>query len=105
MDAFVRSRTCHGVTDQRVIIVDGLFNRQLKSLPLQTLAEVSPSERSNRSGTITFGPNTSPYGALGRTWTGMGRRMAPAFDPIDGVRRVHALIREAQQSARRPIPV
>jgi len=104
-DAFMRSRTYYGVTDQRVIIIDGLFNRQVKSLPLPTLSDISLSERSNRSGTITFGPNTSPYGSLGRTWPGMGRRMAPAFDPIDDVRRVYALIREAQQSAHRPIAV
>lgn len=100
-DAFMRGRTYYGVTDQRVIIIDGLFNRQVKSLPLPTLSDISLSERSNRSGTITFGPNTSPYGSFGRAWPGMGRRMAPAFDPIDDVRRVYTLIRDAQQSGRR----
>jgi hypothetical protein len=102
-DAFLRSRTYYGVTDQRVIIVDGLFNRQVKSLPLTTLSDISLSERSNRSGSITFGTNNFPFASLGRSWPGMGRQMAPAFDSIDEVRRVYALIREAQQSARRPI--
>jgi hypothetical protein len=102
-DAYQRSRTFYGVTDQRVIIIDGLFNRQVKSLPLPTLSDISLSERSNGSGTITFGPSATPYGVFGRTWPGMGRRMAPAFDPIDDARRVYTLIRDAQHSARRPV--
>jgi hypothetical protein len=102
-DAFQRSRTYYGVTDQRVIIIDGVFSRQVKSLPLPTLSDISLSERSNGSGSITFGPNNAFYTPFGRAWPGMGRKMAPAFDPIDDVRRIYALIREAQQSARRPV--
>lgn len=100
-DALMRRRTYYGLTDQRVILIDGMFNRQVRSLPLSTLGEISLSEKSNRSGSITFGPNASPYGSFGRIWPGIGGKMAPAFDPIDDVRRVYALIREAQQSARR----
>lgn len=100
-DAFMRKRTCYGVTNQRVVIIDGLFSRQVRSLPLTTLADLSLSERSSRSGSITFGANTSPPGSLSRSWPGTGRRMTPAFDSIENVRQVDSLIREAQQAARR----
>ena len=100
-DAFMRTRTYYGVTNQRVIIIDGLFSRQLRSLPLATLGDMSLGERSNRTGSITFGASASPLGSFSRSWPGAGRRMTPAFDPIENVRQVYNLIREAQQAAQR----
>lgn len=101
VDAVQRSRTYYGVTDQRVIIIDGLLNRQVKSLTLTTLSDISLSERPGRSGTISFGPNNFSFSPFGRVWLGMAARMAPAFDQIDDARGVYALIRDTQQAARR----
>ena len=100
VDAWQRSRTCYGVTNQRVILAGGILARQVKSLPLATLSDLSLQERSDGSGTITFGPVASPYGSLGRGFPGMNRASTPAFDPIDHARQVYSLIREAQLSGR-----
>ncbi|SFR85614.1 PH domain-containing protein [Dyella sp. OK004] len=100
-DAYLRRRTYYGVTDQRIIILSGLFTRQVKSLPLTTLSDITFSERSDRSGTITFGPNNFGFSMMaGTPWPGTSGRMPPAFDLIGDARHVYALIREAQQSAR-----
>ncbi len=102
VDWYQRTRTYYGVTDQRVLILDGMFNRQVKSLSLSTLTEIALKERSDRSGSITFGPGTSANSWFGRTsWSGMNNnRQAPSFDMIADARKVYVLIREAQQSNR-----
>ena len=43
-DAAERRRTVYGLTNERVLIISGLFRRQVKSLNLRTLPEVSLSE-------------------------------------------------------------
>jgi hypothetical protein len=57
-DSYQRARTCYGVTGQRVIIVNGLWGREVKSLALQSLGEISLNERADKGGSITFGPTT-----------------------------------------------
>jgi hypothetical protein len=98
VDSYRRARTYYGVTDQRVIILSGLMKREVKSLNLVGLNDLSLSERSDRSGTITFG-STSPVYAMwsGTGWPGMGNRLPPAFNFIDDARTVYDLIREAQR--------
>lgn len=101
VDWYQRTRTYYGLTDQRVIILDGLFNRQVKSLTLATLSDITLSARSDGNGTITFGPGTSTSSWFGRSsWRGMNNQQAPAFDMIEDVRKVYAMTREAQQSNR-----
>lgn len=100
-DSLQRARTDYGVTDQRVIIVAGLFGRRVKSLALASLVDISLSERSNGSGTITFGAGTGVTSWLGgSSWPGMRNRQPPAFEMIQDARRIYALIRETQQSNR-----
>ncbi len=102
VDWYQRTRTYYGLTDQRVIILNGLFSRQVKSLPLATLSDISLSERSNASGSISFGPVAAAVSWFGRSsWSGMNNRQVPAFDMIEGVRKVYALIRETQQANRK----
>jgi len=100
-DAYMRSRTEYGVTDQRVIIVNGLFTREVKSLPLVSMADITLSERSDRAGSIQFGP-TPPGGSLmaGTPWPGAAKRLPPTFDLIDNVREVYDQIIKAQQASR-----
>ncbi|RAN77257.1 hypothetical protein B5P43_21440 [Bacillus sp. SRB_336] len=101
VDWYQRTRTYYGLTDQRIIILGGLLNRQVKSLTLATLSDITFNVRSNGSGTITFGPGTSTSSWFGRSsWRGANSQQAPAFDMIADVRKVYALIREAQQSNR-----
>jgi len=101
VDWYQRTRTYYGLTDQRIIILGGLLNRQVKSLTLATLSDITFNVRSNGSGTITFGPGASTSSWFGRSsWRGANSQQAPAFDMIADVRKVYALIREAQQSNR-----
>nr|WP_225561601.1 PH domain-containing protein [Rhodanobacter sp. DHB23] len=101
VDSLRRAHADYGVTDQRVIIVDGLFGRRVKSLALEGVADMSLSERPDGSGTITFGSGTGPSSwPGGSSWPGMRNRQPPSFEMIPGVRQVYSLIREAQQSNR-----
>jgi hypothetical protein len=98
VDARVRGRTWYGVTNERVIIVSGLFYRRTKSLNLPTLSDLSLSERSDGSGTITFGPSL-PFGARFGGMPGAGQYGPPTFDTIDDAKNVDGLIRQVQSAA------
>jgi Bacterial PH domain len=97
VDAWRRSRTTYAVTSERVIINSGLFTPTSKSLALRTLSDVTLQERSDGTGTITFG-NASPFAAMsaGMSWPGMPQ--IPAFEMISDARRVYSIIREAQRA-------
>lgn len=102
-DAFQRSRTYYGLTDERVVIISGIFFREVTSLMLHALAEVSFREHTNGRGTIVFGPADRSLGAdFSRGWRGSARRVAPSFDAIDDARRVHDLLRQLRAADRRP---
>ena len=96
-DSHNRNHTFYGVTDERIIIVSGLFSRQTKSLNLRTLTDVSMTERSDGSGTITFGA-VHPMGSFfpASSWPGAGRYAPPSFDLIDSAKEVYGIIRSAQ---------
>ena len=98
-DSYQRARTYYGVTDQRVLILSGLLNRRTTSIALPNLGEVSLTERSDRSGSITFGTPNAAYPAWwGSSWPGTGYKTAPTFDLIDDVRQVYSAIQEAQRA-------
>lgn len=99
VDARSRERTYYGVTSERILILNGLFSQQTKSLQLRTLTDVSLTQRGDGSGTITFGPAHSmsavfPAGA----WPGAGRYSPPSFDLIERAKEVYDVIRNAQRS-------
>jgi Bacterial PH domain len=100
VDALARGRTYYALTDQRAIIVSGLVNQQVKSLPLRTMSDVTVTERADGSGTITLGPSIGMYGWFaGSGWPGRGRYQPPAFEMIEDVGRVNNLLRDAQSRA------
>jgi hypothetical protein len=102
VDKKQREKTSYGVTDQRIIIRSGLFNRSTKSLSLRTLTDLSISEKSDGFGTITFGPVHQFYAWFGGgcSWPGGGRYSPPCFDTIPEAKRVYEVIRKAQDAAR-----
>lgn len=93
-DAWRRSRTFYGVTNQRAIIIGGLWKRTVTSIELKTLENSSFSERANGSGTIRLGPG-SPFSGIfaGSSWPGGAKYVAPSFERIADVRKVYELIR------------
>ena len=100
VDARTRGRTFYGVTSERIIIVSGLFSRQTKTLQLRTLSDISLTERSDRSGSITFGPQHPMAQRLPSGWPGAGQYAAPAFDMIERAKEIYDLIRETQRTAK-----
>ncbi|QWT18777.1 hypothetical protein KPL74_13615 [Bacillus sp. NP157] len=100
-DAYLRGKTAYGLTDDRVIIVGGLFSVEIKSLQLATLSDMTLSERPDATGTIQFGPNPPGRNAFpGTPWPGRQGQMAPAFDLIPHARKVYDLIVRTQQERR-----
>lgn len=100
-DAYLRGRTQYGVTNQRVIIVSGMLSREVKSLPLAPMADITLNEQSNRAGSIQFGP--TPPGRswmVGTPWPGATRSQPPRFDLIGNVREVYDLIIKTQHGCR-----
>lgn len=99
VDSYLRARTYYGVTDRQVIIVSGFSGKEVKSLSLNGLGEISLKERADRSGSIIFGASNPRYAMWrGTAWPGANKQLAPAFDPIEEVRKVYGIIRDAQHS-------
>ncbi len=100
VDAWQRARTYYALTDQRAIIISGIMSRQVKSLPLRAMSDITLSERADGSGSITLGPSSGPYTWFaGSGWPGTGRYQPPAFQMIENVRQVHTMLRDAQANA------
>jgi hypothetical protein len=97
VEAKQRTRMAYGVTDRRAVIISGLFSKNVKSLALKTLTEVTLTERPDGTGTITFGPSHPMARWYGNTaWPGMGAYSSPCFESIRQARDVYATIRESQ---------
>lgn len=97
-DAVSRAHTFYGVTNERIIIVSGMLIRKTVSLDLRLLSEISVTDKSNGSGTITFGRSNPFSQFFGQaSWPGIRRYAVPAFDLIDNAKKVYEVIRQAQQ--------
>ena len=104
VDAKQRAKTYYGVSNERVIIISGLFRRSINSLNIDTLTDVSLTERGDGSGTITLGPTNPWHGWFGGSnWPGAGQYSAPALELIDNARHVYETIRDAQREAKKSI--
>jgi hypothetical protein len=99
VDARQRANTSYGVTNQRVIIVSGILTKKVKSLNVRSLSDLSLDEKSNGSGTISFGASGYPaFWPSGMAWPGIPSP-APAFELRENARTVFEIIRKAQASA------
>lgn len=98
VDAAQRSKTFYALTNERILIVSGLFSRNVRSLSLRTLDQVDLSARASGQGTIKFG-RSSGYGSLALPgWPGMKGYLPPMFEMIPDATAVAKLIREAQRA-------
>lgn len=98
LDAFQKRKMVYAVTSQRVLILQGVINRSVRSINLRALPEILLSVRSNGSGSILFG-QASPYGQAYRSMGWMGMPGMTAFENIPNVRQVHEIILRAQREA------
>jgi Bacterial PH domain len=101
VEARQRANTFYAVTAQRVIIASGLFRKTVKSLSLKTISDLSFSQRSDGSGTITFGaqhPFAAMFGGMS-SWPGAEQYLGPRFDLVPQAREVYEMVRNAQAAA------
>ena len=99
VDAMRRKNTFYGLTNKRVIIVSGLFNKKIESLNIGGIKDISFTEKRNGYGTITFGRKNvlSPFYA-GSTWPG-AKNDIPMFELIPNAKDVYYQIRNLQGKA------
>lgn len=96
LDARQRANTFYGVTNERVIMVSGIFNQKIKTLPLKTLYDISLNERADGTGTITFGPDMPSKSWIEKIFSKDEDIVYPDFTRIPQARKVYEIIREAQ---------
>jgi hypothetical protein len=96
LDAKKRASTIYGITHDRVIIKSGIFSRDVKSLNIRTLSDISINQKADNSGTITFGPNDFRYSMMqGMEWP--GAKQPPRLEFIKDVKTVYDKIIEIQR--------
>jgi hypothetical protein len=95
-DAHRRGRTFYTLTDRRAIILSSGASRKVASLNLKTISDITLTEKSDGTGTITFGP-THPlaYWGAGMRWPGVPQG-PPTFEMIPDAQQVYRLARQAQ---------
>jgi hypothetical protein len=98
-DSWQRSRIYYALTNERVIIISGIFNQSTKTLDLMKIPELNISKKGNGRGTIIFG--ASPPMAWAYTGSGfpnMGRyNIVPSFEMIDDAQTVYQHIKRLQR--------
>jgi Bacterial PH domain len=98
VDFLQRKKTFYGITNERIIIVSGVFSQETKYIDLEGLTETSIEESQNGYGTITFGrdeindSNNWFYSNDNDT----NVIYAPKFKHIPNAKNVHEIIRNTQ---------
>lgn len=96
VDAKKRANTIYGITEDRIIIKSGLFSKDIKSLNIRTLSDITFHQKNDSSGTITLGPTDSRYAMMqGMEWPGV--KQAPRLEFIEEVKKVYDKIIELQR--------
>jgi Bacterial PH domain len=96
VDAKKRANTVYGITEDRIIIKSGIFNRETKSLNIRTISDITFNQKADNSGTITLGPINSRNSMMeGMEWPGVVQPPRLAF--IDNVKTVYDKIIELQR--------
>jgi hypothetical protein len=97
-DAWQRSKTYYAVTNERVLILSTLFNRNVRALNLKNLYDINLNVHNNGRGSIIFGtphPMAAWYG--GFKWPGTEQYTAPTFELIEEARMVYDTVQRAQR--------
>jgi len=99
VDAINRTKTKYFITSQKIIIQSGIFNKQTKILPLQSIAEITITENKDGSGTLSFNESSMPLKRydFGEGGAQMIKTKAPAFEFIQNVRSVYELIQTQKE--------
>lgn len=99
-DAKQRAKTFYAVTNQRIIIANGVYRRNAKSLDLRKLTSLSLEDGKDNEGSLSFGASSLIPSMLCSLfpWPGMDARKAPRFELIKNPKQVYDTIVAAQYS-------
>lgn len=96
VDAKKRANTVYGITNDRIIIKSGLFSKEIKSLNIRTLSDVSLTQKSDNTGTITLGPTNFRNSMIqGVEWPNSNQ--TPRLELIENVKSVYDKIIDIQR--------
>jgi len=96
IDAKKRANTVYGITSDRIIIKTGIFSKEIKSLYIKTLSDITINQKADNSGTITLGPTDSRYAMMqGMEWPGV--KQPPRLEFIEEVKGVYDKIIDLQR--------
>ena len=98
IDSLKRKNTLYGITDNRVIIKSGVISKDMKSLNIKTISDLTFKEKKDGSGTITFGPTDFRYALFNGMGSWPGVKLPPSIEMIEDVRNVYNIILERQRS-------
>jgi hypothetical protein len=98
-DSAQRSKTYYALTNERVIIISGVFSQNMKALDLKKLPEINISTKGDGKGTIIFGAaHPMAWMYAGSSFPTMGRyQIAPSFDMIEEAKTVYQHIKRLQR--------
>ncbi|MDZ4823833.1 MAG: PH domain-containing protein [Flavobacteriales bacterium] len=98
LDARKRAKTVYGITKDRINMKSGIFREEIESLNFKSVSEISYTQKPDKSGTITFGPNDSGNSKMpGRDLPG-GKQYA-SLELIEDVKIVYDKIVDLQRQA------
>jgi hypothetical protein len=96
-DIIKRSKTVYGLTNERALILTGIFGQSLKSVELNSVSEVSLQIKSNGRGTIIFGSISGGQSMFyNLSWPGYSQTSFPLFEFIENASHVYQLVQKAQ---------
>jgi hypothetical protein len=97
-DSIKRSKIVYGITNERVLILSGIYSQSLRSINLKTVNEVSLQMKPSGKGTIIFGSNNwSPMFFWNPFWFHGDQMFCPCFEWIDNPNQVYQLIQSMQR--------
>lgn len=101
-DALIRSNTHYAITQERIIVKYGIFNKTLNAYHIRSMTDLKHTEKADGSGSITFGTSEeftplheSPGGGV--QFNFFSHKKQPGLDLIQDVRKVYGFITQAQK--------
>jgi hypothetical protein len=95
VNSFKRSKTIYAITENRIIIRSGLWKPEITSLNIRSLSDMTLSEKTDGTGTITFGQEDIRYIMMqGMDWPGV--KQLPCIELVPEIRKLYELILDIQ---------